>query len=60
MGFLTSVTKNLCNGHLRSSLPEVHISNGCCGGQLGGRPGASIGNKRQTTTVIGVGGCNGR
>jgi hypothetical protein len=26
--FLTSVTKNLCNGRLRSSLSEVHIGTG--------------------------------
>jgi hypothetical protein len=56
----TSVTKNLCNGRLRSPLPEVHIGNGCCGGQPLGRPGALIGNRRQTTTITDVGGCNGR
>jgi hypothetical protein len=28
-----SVTKNSCNGLLRSPLPEVHIGNGHCGGQ---------------------------
>jgi hypothetical protein len=38
---LTSVTKNLCNGRLRSPLPEVHI------GQPRGHPGALIGNGRQ-------------
>jgi hypothetical protein len=42
---------NLCNGCLRSQLPEVHIGNGRCGGQPGGRPGALIGNERQITTV---------
>jgi hypothetical protein len=26
--YLTSVTKNLCNGRLRSLLPEVHIGTG--------------------------------
>jgi hypothetical protein len=57
---LISVTMNLCNGCLRSSLPEVHIGNGRCGGQPQGRPGALIGNGRQTTTVTDVGGCNGR
>jgi hypothetical protein len=51
--YLTSVTKNLCNGRLRSPLPEVHIGNKRCGGQLRGRPGALIGNGRQTTTVTG-------
>jgi hypothetical protein len=58
--YLTSVTKNLCNGRLRSLLPEVHIGNGRCGGQPRGLPGALIGNRRQTTTVTDVGGCNGR
>jgi hypothetical protein len=57
--YLTSVTKNLCNRHLRSPLPEVHIGNGRCGGQPQGRPGAFIGNERQTTTATDVGGCNG-
>jgi hypothetical protein len=57
--YLTSVTKNLCNGRLRSPLPEVHIGNGCCGGQPRGRPGALIGIRRPTTTVTDVGGCNG-
>jgi hypothetical protein len=57
--YLTSITKNLCNGRLRSSLPEVHIGNGRCGCQPRGRPGALIGNGRQTTTVTDVGGCNG-
>jgi hypothetical protein len=33
--YLTSVTKNLCNGRLRSPLLEVHIGNGRCGGQPG-------------------------
>jgi hypothetical protein len=56
---LTSVTKNLCNDSLRSLLPEVHIGNGCCGGQPRGRPGALMGNGRQTTTVTNLGGCNG-
>jgi hypothetical protein len=57
---LTSVTKNLCNESLRNPLPEVHIGNGCCGGQPRGRFGALMGNWRQTTTVTNVGGCNGR
>jgi hypothetical protein len=47
-------------GHLRSPLPEVHIGNRRCGGQPKGRPGAPIGNGRQTTTVTDLGGCNGR
>jgi hypothetical protein len=55
---LTFVTKNLCNGRLRSLLPEIHISNEHCGGQPRGHPGALIGNGRQTTTVTVVGGCN--
>jgi hypothetical protein len=55
---LTSVTKNLCNRHLRSPLPEVYIGNGRCGGQPLGRP---IGNNEcQTTIVTDVDGCNGR
>jgi hypothetical protein len=58
--YLTSVTKNLCNGCLISPLPEVHIGNGRCGGQPRGRPGALIGNGRQTTTVTDVGRCNRR
>jgi hypothetical protein len=58
--YLTSVTKNSCNGRLRSPLPEVNIGNGRCGGQPRGRPGALIGNGRQTTTVTDIGGCNGR
>jgi hypothetical protein len=57
--YLTSVTKNLCNGRLRSPLPEVHIGNRRCGGQPRGRLGALIGNGCQTTTVTDVGGCNG-
>jgi hypothetical protein len=57
--YLTFVTKNLCNGRLRSPLPEVHIGNGRCGGQPRGRPGVLIGNEHQTTTVTDVGGCNG-
>jgi hypothetical protein len=56
--YLTSI--NSCNGHLRSPLPEVHIGNGHYGGQPRGRPGALMGNERQTTTVTDVGGCNGR
>jgi hypothetical protein len=56
---LTSVTKNLCNRRLRSPLPEVHIGNGCCGGQPQGRPDALIGNGHETTTVADVGGCTG-
>jgi hypothetical protein len=58
--YLTSATKNLCNGRLRSPLPEVHFGNGRCGGQPRGHPGALIGNGRETTAVIDVGGCNGR
>jgi hypothetical protein len=57
--YLTSVTKNLCNGRLRIILPEVHIGNGRCGGQPWGLPSALIGNRRQTTSVTDVGGCNG-
>jgi hypothetical protein len=57
---LTSVTKNLCNGRLRSPLPEVHIGNGHCGGQPRGRPGALMCNGRQTTAVTDVSGYNGR
>jgi hypothetical protein len=57
---LMSVTKNSCNGCLRSLLPEVHIGNGHCGGQPRGRPGTLMGNGHQTTTVTDVGGCNGR
>jgi hypothetical protein len=57
---LTSVTKNLCNGRLRSPLPEVHIGNGRCGGQPPGHLGALIGNRCQTTTITDVSGCNGR
>jgi hypothetical protein len=60
MLYLTSVTKNSCNGRLRSPLPEVHIGNERCGGQPRGRPGVLIGKGRQTTTVTDVGGCNGR
>jgi hypothetical protein len=56
---LTSVTRNLCNRHLRSPLPEVHIGNGRCGGQRPGCLGVLIDNGRQTTTVTDVGGCNG-
>jgi hypothetical protein len=56
--YLSSVTKNSCNGHLRSPLPEVHIGNGCCGGQTRGRPGALVGNGRQRTTFTNVGRCN--
>jgi hypothetical protein len=33
-----SITKNSCNKHLRSPLPEVHIGNGRCGGE----PGAGL------------------
>jgi hypothetical protein len=57
---LTSITKNLCNGRLRSLLSEVHISIGRRGGQPPGRPRVLIGNGRQTTTVTDMGGCNGR
>jgi hypothetical protein len=31
--YLTFVTKNSCNGHLRRPLPQVHIGNRRCGGQ---------------------------
>jgi hypothetical protein len=55
---LTSVTKNLCNGRLKSPLLEVHIGNGRRGGQPRGRLGALMGNGRQTTTITDVGGCN--
>jgi hypothetical protein len=44
----------------RSPLTEVHIGNGRCGGQPRGRPGAPIGNGRQTTTATDVGWCNRR
>jgi hypothetical protein len=37
--YLTSVTRNSFNRHLRSPLPEVHISNGRCGGHA--NPGSS-------------------
>jgi hypothetical protein len=57
--YLKSVTQKLCNRRLRSPLPEVHIGNRCCGGQPRGHPGTLIGNRRQTTTVTRVGGCNG-
>jgi hypothetical protein len=56
---LTSITKNSCNGHLRSPLPEVHIGNGCCGGKHQGHPAALMGNGRQRTTVTDVGVCIG-
>jgi hypothetical protein len=55
---LTSVTKNSCNGRLRRPLPEVHIGNGCCGGQPRGRPAALICNGRQVPTVTDVGSFN--
>jgi hypothetical protein len=57
--YLTSVTKNLCNGCLRRPLPEAHIGNRRCGGQSRGRPAALIYNGRQVTTVTNVGACNG-
>jgi hypothetical protein len=57
---LRYVTKNLCNGHLRSPLQEVHIGYDRSGGQPRGRSGTLIGNGRQTTIVTDVGGCNGR
>jgi hypothetical protein len=57
--YLTSVTKDSFNGHLRRPLPEVHIGNGSCGGQPRGRPGTLICNGRQVTTVTDVGACNG-
>jgi hypothetical protein len=56
---LRSVTTNSCNGHLRSPLPEVHISNGRSGGKPQGQPTALMGNGRQTTTVRDMGACNG-
>jgi hypothetical protein len=56
--YLMSVTKNSCNEHLRSPLPEVHIGNERCGVQPRGRPCALIGNRRQTTTITYVGRCN--
>jgi hypothetical protein len=56
--YLTSVTKNSCNGRLRRPLQEVHIGNGRCGGQPRGRPAALIYNGRQVTTVTDVGACN--
>jgi hypothetical protein len=58
--YLTSITKNTCNGHLRSPLQEVNIGNGRCGGQPRGCPGALMSNGRQTTTVTNVGACIGR
>jgi hypothetical protein len=51
---LTSVTKNLCNRRLRSSLPEVHIGNGCCGGQPRGRPDAKQQSLEMWVDVTGV------
>jgi hypothetical protein len=54
----TSVTTNSCKRRLTSPLPEVHIGNGRCGGQLQGWP-ATLCNGCQTTTVIDVGVCNG-
>jgi hypothetical protein len=56
---LTSATKNLCNGPLRSPIPEFHIGNGCCGGNTQGQPATLMGNGRQTTIVTDVGACNG-
>jgi hypothetical protein len=56
---LTSVIMNLCNGHLRSLLPKVHIGNGRCGGKPRGQPVTLMGNGRQTTTIANVGACNG-
>jgi hypothetical protein len=57
--YLTSVTKDSCNGRLRRLLPEVHIGNGRCGGQPRGRPTALACNGRQVTTVTDVGAYNG-
>jgi hypothetical protein len=57
--YLTSITKNSCNGRLRRPLPKVHIGNGRCGDQPRGRPSALISNGRQVTTVTYVGACNG-
>jgi hypothetical protein len=56
---LTSVTTNSCNRRLRSPLPELHIGNGCSGGQPRGRAVALMGNRHQTTTITDVGACNG-
>jgi hypothetical protein len=58
--YLTSVTNNSCDVHLRSPLPEVRIGNWHCGGQPRGRLGTLMGNGCQTTTVTDVGACNGR
>jgi hypothetical protein len=55
---LTSVTKNSCNGRIISPLPKVHIGNERCGGHPRCRPGALMGNGRQTKTVTDVVGCN--
>ena len=49
---LTSVTKNNCNGRLRSPLLEVLISNGRCVGHVGVEPATLMRNGRQTITVI--------
>ena len=48
---LTSVTKNNCNGRLRSPLLEVLIGNGRCVGHVGVEPATLMRNGRQTTTV---------
>ena len=48
---LTSVTKNNCNGRLRSPLLEVHIGNGRCVDHVGVDPATLMCNGRQTTTV---------
>jgi hypothetical protein len=56
---LTSVTNNSCNRRLKRQLPEVHIGNGCWGGQPRGRLAVLICNGRQITTVTDVGACNG-
>jgi hypothetical protein len=56
---LPSVTKNACNGHLTSPLPEVLNSNGRCGGVVGVEPIALMANRRQTTNVVVVDVCNG-
>jgi hypothetical protein len=56
--YLTSVTRNSCNDHLRRLLPEVHIGNRHCGGQPRGQPAALTCNVHQVTTVTDVGACN--
>jgi hypothetical protein len=57
--YLTSVTKNSCNGCLIRLLPEVHMGKGRCEGQTRGRSFMLICYGRQVTTVTYVGACNG-